>query len=253
MNKLIELGERPIIFNYPKPTLPELIELKQNDACVEIKEEFGFILGNDYYKMELPGSVPTIFCRKAVLLRLQKLKKQIWPHYGIYCFDVFRTKETQAYLFHEFQTRIKKAHPKFTQLELEMETLKYVSHPHNCKFTAPPHNTGGAIDLALVDLKSGRMLNHGSEIDLSEAISATDFFEQAFDPQFGLTETEWLEARKNRRILFHSMVKLGFTNYHTEWWHYDLGDGMWAEALGEEALFHSMEEVVQHRLHKEKI
>lgn len=246
MNTIQQFAEKPIEFSYPKPSAEFLQELQQQDQCVEILAEPGFVIGNDYYKMQLPGSIPRVFCRAAVFKRMQQLQGWLAPNYAIYFFDVFRTKENQSYLFNEFQKRIQKAHPELTGDALQIETRKYVSHPDEpTRFTAAPHNTGGAIDLAFVDTSTNAMLSYGSPIDLSESISATDFFEQTYDAGFGLSEAEWNQARKNRRVLFHSMVSLGFTNYPTEWWHYDIGDGMWAEATGEAAIYHSMEEQAQ--------
>ena len=254
MTNLQKFKDKPIIFSYPVPAEQTLNELKQQDGCIEIFEEPGFIIGNDYYKMKLPGAIPRVFCREALYVRMQKLRGLLAPDYAVYFFDVFRTKENQAYLFGQFQNRIQKTHPELEGEALEIETRKYVSHPHEpTRFTAPPHNTGGAIDLAFVNLKTNKMLNYGSPIDLSESISATDFFEQDFDAGAGLSEAEWIEARGNRRMLFHSMVSLGFTNYPSEWWHYDLGDGMWTEATGEKTIFHSMEAEVQASLKKAEL
>ncbi len=243
---LNKFSEKPINIVFEKPTKMLIEDLKAHDQCVEILQQPGFIIGNDYYQQELPGAISRVFCRLAVLNRMNQLNKLLTPNFGIYFFDVFRTKATQAYLFFECQERLRKQHPEFPLDELEAETRRYVSHPNEpTRFTAPPHNTGAAIDLGFVDLKTKKMLNYGSPIDLSEKISDTDFFEKPYDLAIGLTETEWLEIRKNRRILFNAMTYLGFTNYPSEWWHYDLGDGMWAHATGHETIFHSMESSVQ--------
>lgn len=240
------LAEKRVTLTVRVPTEEEILELKKKAACVEVTEHPGFVMGHDYFNMKLPGAINRVFCRAALLDRMKVLAKQLAPDYGIYFFDVFRTKATQKFLFDDCRERLKLQHPEFTEEQLELETRKYVSHPDEPKrFTAPPHNTGGAIDLALVNLKTRKIVNFGSPIDLSEEISATDFFEKQFDPNMGLSEAVWLEARKHRRILFHSMVQLGFTNYPSEWWHYDLGDGMWAHALGKETIYHSMEKEVQ--------
>lgn len=254
MKALQKFKDKPITFSYPKPGQTLLDKLKQQDACIEVFEESGFIIGNDYYKMGLPGAIPRVFCREALYLRMQKLRELLSPGYAIYFFDVFRTKKNQGYLFNEFQKRIKKSHPELIGEALEIETRKYVSHPDEpTRFTAPPHNTGGAIDLAFVDTKTNKVLSYGSPIDYSESISATDFFEQDFDEAVGLTKNEWIKARENRRVLFHSMISLGFTNYPSEWWHYDLGDGMWAQATGEKTIFHSMETEAQAFLQQAEI
>lgn len=246
---LKQFAETPIQLSFQKPTESFIAELSADDQCVEILPCPGFSIGNDYFQQQLPGAIPRVFCRAALLKRMHQLCEILAPHYGLYFFDVFRTKITQGYLFNECYNRLKREHLEFSEIELAAETRKYVSHPDEpTRFTAPPHNTGGAIDLALTNLQNGTMVNYGSPIDLSEKISDTDFFEQAFDPSVGLTKTEWLDVRINRRILFNAMTYLGFTNFPSEWWHYDLGDGMWAHATGHKTIYHSMESAVQHIL-----
>lgn len=241
-----QFANTPIQHTYQKPSEKFIADLYADDQCVEILSHPGFSIGNDYFQQKLPGAIPRVFCRAALLKRMNKLCEILAPDYGIYFFDVFRTKITQGYLFNECYNRLKREHLEFSEAELAAETRKYVSHPDEpTRFTAPPHNTGGAIDLALINLQNGAMVNYGSAIDLSEKISDTDFFEQPFDDSMGLTETEWLEVRKNRRILFNAMTYLGFTNFPSEWWHYDLGDGMWAHATGHDTIYHSMESAVQ--------
>ncbi len=244
---LATFAKTPITFDYPRPDKAQCMALAKMDECVEITENHSMILGHDYFQQNLPGSIDRVFCRQSVLTRLMDLNHFLLSEgLSLYLFDVFRTKATQAYLFTEFQKKIQKAHPDLKGEALEIETRKYVSHPDEpTRFTAPPHNTGGAIDLCLVDLKDHKHVNFGSAIDLSNEISATDYFEKPYDKDSGLTQSQWLEAQKNRRILFHCMITLGFTNYPTEWWHYDLGDGMWAESLGLETIYHSMEIQVQ--------
>lgn len=243
---IIEFAEKPITHLFSEPSKEEIAALHYKSDCVEITEQAGFVIGNDYYQLQLPGSIPRVFCRLSVFERMKKLAAMLLPHYGVYFFDVFRTRETQAYLFNECRVRYQKNHPEWSEEELEAYTRLYVSHPDEpTRFSAPPHNTGAAIDLAIVDLKTQKLVNFGSPIDLSEKISDTDFFETNVDSSFGLSESQWLEARKYRRILFHSMAYLGFTNFPSEWWHYDLGDGMWAQVLGQETVYHSMETEVQ--------
>jgi hypothetical protein len=45
-------------------------------------------------------------------------------------------------------------------------------------------------------------------------------------------ESADLLAKKNRRLLYHAMKKAGFTNYPSEWWHYDYGDTFWGALTG---------------------
>ena len=70
------------------------------------------------------------------------------------------------------------------------------------------HSWGIAVDITLVDLKSGTPLDMGGSFDLLDASSATRY------PH--LTA----EQRANRLKLRDTMAAVGMRNYSKEWWHY---------------------------------
>ncbi len=78
-----------------------------------------------------------------------------------------------------------------------------------------PHQTGGAIDVTIVDA-SGRPLDMGTAILTLNQQSRTR------TPQISHM------ARKNRQLLINVMTAAGFNNYPAEWWHWSYGDRMWA-------------------------
>lgn len=76
------------------------------------------------------------------------------------------------------------------------------------------HNQGVAIDLTVVDLKTGRELDMGTGFD--------EFSERAH------TANAAGPVAANRRILGDAMRHAGFVNYVDEWWHFsfDVPDPM---------------------------
>lgn len=80
----------------------------------------------------------------------------------------------------------------------------------------PPHTTGAAVDVLLVD-ESGRPLDCVSPYSL-------------LDPRAAPAAARGLspEARRNRRLLCEAMESAGLTNYRAEWWHWSHGDQGWA-------------------------
>ncbi len=72
------------------------------------------------------------------------------------------------------------------------------------------HTWGIAVDVTLLDLRTGRELDMGGRHDLLDASSATDYA--------GITPRQ----RANRRLLCDTMERAGFRNYSKEWWHYFL-------------------------------
>lgn len=71
------------------------------------------------------------------------------------------------------------------------------------------HNRGAAVDLTIVDLKTGKPLKMPSQYD--------DFSRKAHHDYQGCTPL----AAKNRALLKTSMEKQGFQALSNEWWHYD--------------------------------
>lgn len=85
------------------------------------------------------------------------------------------------------------------------------------RYTANPakgsgHNRGAAVDVSLVDMKTGRELEMPTGFD--------EFSEKAHHNYMQLSP----EAIKNRQLLKSTMEKHGFVALETEWWHYSLPD-----------------------------
>lgn len=239
---LEKLAQQPIDFYYPKPSKAMMHQIKKEDAICPIVKRDNILPVNTYYRNHLRGAHEVMLTRFAVWERLKIIAKQLLPDYGLMIFDTFRTIETQAHLFAMFYDEIKHKYPGWDHQAIEKETRKFVAHPTDRgHFLIPPHNSGGAIDLAIYRLSNGEMCQFGTEFDASTEFSRTDYFESEYHASKGFGEQEWETIRTHRRILYHLMVQAGFVNYNEEWWHYDLGDCIWARELGVEMIFGSME------------
>jgi len=82
---------------------------------------------------------------------------------------------------------------------------RYVANPAK----GSKHNRGSAVDLTLIDLKTGNELVMPSGYD--------DMSEKAHRNYDAMTD----EAKKNCKLLEDSMIKHGFIALPTEWWHFD--------------------------------
>lgn len=89
------------------------------------------------------------------------------------------------------------------------------SHP-------PPHSTGGAVDIYLVDAR-GRQVDMGTMVDADGPQIAMNHFAQATDPR-------GMAVHANRMILKAVMEEAGFAHNIREWWHFDFGNQRWAYA-----------------------
>ena len=91
------------------------------------------------------------------------------------------------------------------------EKSKYVSNPKNGSL----HNYGAAVDIT-VATKNGVALDMGTPYD---------FFGEAAEPQLEnilLANGTLSELQiQNRKILREVMVKAGFVQLPSEWWHYN--------------------------------
>ena len=74
------------------------------------------------------------------------------------------------------------------------------------------HSRGSAIDLTLLDMKTGKELDMGSPFDL--------FSEASHPDSKAVTE----EQHENRMFLQRAMVRCGFQPIDCEWWHFSLAD-----------------------------
>ena len=70
------------------------------------------------------------------------------------------------------------------------------------------HSWGIAVDITLVNLKTGKELDMGGRHDLLDESSATVYA--------GLTSRQ----QANRLLLRDTMASVGMRNYSKEWWHY---------------------------------
>lgn len=98
-------------------------------------------------------------------------------------------------------------------------TVKFYEMARDTNFVADPrkgskHNRGCAIDLTLIDLKTGRELDMPTGFD--------SFSKKASANYTPLPKREYA----NRELLKSVMQAHGFTVYRTEWWHYDFNGWM---------------------------
>jgi D-alanyl-D-alanine dipeptidase len=93
-------------------------------------------------------------------------------------------------------------------------TVKFYEVYHDTTYVASPykgsrHNRGCAIDMTLIDLKTGQEL---------KMPTGYDSFQKAAWPS---TPVKDPEVRKNRALIIEVMKQQGFKVNSSEWWHFD--------------------------------
>jgi zinc D-Ala-D-Ala dipeptidase len=145
-----------------------------------------------------PAGTHHSFLREPVAAALKKVQEELkGMGLGIKIFDAYRPYSVTV---------------KFWEL---VKDERYVAHPAK----GSGHNRGAAVDLTIIQLKTGTELNMGTGFD--------NFSDTAHQDYTRLPE----EVLQNRQLLRSTMVKHGFRIYSEEWWHYS-----WPEAATFELL-----------------
>lgn len=140
----------------------------------------------------------------------------------------WRHPEIQRQMHAATRVRFQTQHPEWTPRQISRAANRF-SAPMERR-VPPPHTTGGAVDVHLVD-ETGAQLDFYSPYAMLDGKSAPAF-------AAGLSA----EAERNRATLREAMLSSGFTNYPAEWWHWSYGDQAWAYRGGHpEALYGAIE------------
>lgn len=192
-----------------------------NSPLVEIPKETGIIVDMQYPKLGMKEAIDDCLVRKEVLDKLIRAKKYLPKGYTFKIWDAYRPLELQKELYYTYKDKIIKdfKHENLSKEKQKELINKYVSFPDKNEQLPPLHSTGGAIDLTITNEKTGKDLDMGIGFDDFSPLAHTDAFEKD-----GMDKT----IRDNRRLLYNSMTKAGFTNLSSEVWHYDYGDRAWA-------------------------
>ncbi|MBF2055828.1 MAG: D-alanyl-D-alanine dipeptidase [Cyanobacterium sp. T60_A2020_053] len=162
------------------------------------------------------------------LIKAQEKLQQLQVGWRFYIFDAYRPISVQQFMVdYTFQWECEKrglnpAHLTAVEKDgLLQEVYKIWAIPSHNPDTPPPHSTGGAIDLTLMD-ENGNIIDMGGDIDEMSARA---------EPNYYLQFTEDISSQKyqqRRDLLLTAMTYGGFKRHLGEWWHFCLGDQMWA-------------------------
>lgn len=133
-------------------------------------------------------NLPRAYARKPVAEALRRIQEELKTKgLGLKIFDAYRPYRATVKFY-----------------EVYRDTT-YVASPYR----GSRHNRGCAIDLTLVDLKTGEEL---------KMPTGYDSFEKAAWPSTPVADPE---VRKNRALLIEVMERHGFKVNASEWWHFD--------------------------------
>ncbi|HEY1354661.1 MAG TPA: M15 family metallopeptidase [Ktedonobacteraceae bacterium] len=195
----------------------------------------------EYFNKGLAHALEEVYVREGVAHRLAQVASQLPAGYFLLVWDAWRPLAVQQQLFDaEFQA-LQEQCPTLAEDEVRRRTEIYVSLPSCDRRRPSPHYTGGAVDLTLAG-PDGRPVPMETGFDSFTRQSRTRALEERQEggEHLSLEEEGWLH---NRRLLYHTMVSCGFTNYCEEWWHFDYGDQFWGKVTATSARYGGIEPV----------
>lgn len=164
----------------------QMIELKT--LIPGIVYDLRYATAENFVKQALyPENIKITFLRKPAAMALQKVQQELKQKgCGLKIFDAYRPYSVTV---------------KFWEL---IKDDRYVANPTK----GSGHNRGLALDLTIIDLKTGIELDMGTGFD--------NFSDTAHHSFTQLNAN----VLQNRKLLKHVMLKHGFSALETEWWHY---------------------------------
>ncbi len=194
-------------------------------------ERFAIESPHPYAKLGAPyGDRSPFYLRQGVrdrLIAAQSALQADYPTWQIQIFDAYRPVAVQQYMVdYTFQQLLQSQGLSATDLsETQRQALfeqvyEFWAMPHLDPQFPPPHSTGAAIDVTLVDA-AGQPIDMGSAIDEISPRSYPNHFATSLDPA---AQT----YHHHRQILHDCMATAGFKRHPHEWWHFSYGDQIWA-------------------------
>jgi zinc D-Ala-D-Ala dipeptidase len=190
-------------------------------------EMFKFFDPHPYVALGAPyGQSQPWMLRESILESLQKAQNRLpslKPGWRIILFDAYRPNSVQSFMVNLEVENLAKAagqDPKTLSPEKRGKFLekayRVFAIPSDDPATPPPHSTGAAIDLTLID-ERGDLVDMGSPLDENSDRSYPDYYMSA-------TEDHLKKAHANRLLLNKIMSEEGFMRNPGEWWHFSKGD-----------------------------
>jgi D-alanyl-D-alanine dipeptidase len=203
-----------------------------HEPLVEISEQFDRVTPHPYAKLGAPyGEKSPFFVRSGILDRLIQADaelQKIRPGWKIQIFDAYRPVAVQQFMVDYTLIELVNANglqletlPETQREEFQQQVYQFWAMPNLNPATPPPHSTGAAIDITLID-DNGNVIDMGSEID--------EISERSFPNHFPLDS----EYGQHRKILSNAMISAGFKQHWNEWWHFSYGDQIWAWLTNQE-------------------
>ena len=194
-------------------------------------DSFSVELPHPYVKLGAEYGAKSPYClRQGVveaLFQAQFLIEKRYPRWKIQIYDAYRPVGVQQFMVnYTFNSLVKDLELQEEQLSAQQRqdlwnrVYRLWAAPSLDHKMPPPHSTGAAVDVTIVN-EQGERLNMGGEFDELSERSHPDYYvsDQDGDSQ---------QYHFNRQLIYRAMTNAGFCRHPEEWWHFSLGVQMWA-------------------------
>ncbi|KGF72666.1 D-alanyl-D-alanine dipeptidase [Neosynechococcus sphagnicola sy1] len=192
---------------------------------------FAVVSPHPYQVLGAPyGEQSPYFLRQRVvtqLLAAQEALQQDYPGWRLQIFDAYRPVAVQQFMVDQTLADLARSQGLTVaaltpdqQQTLREQVYTFWAPPSLDPTMPPPHSTGAALDLTLVD-GTGQVVDMGSPIDECSPRSYPDYFQISDRP----LERQY---HHHRQLLARVMIAAGFQRHPQEWWHFSWGDQLWA-------------------------
>lgn len=180
------------------------------EPLVDVRETDFEILANPHSQ-----NLQATMVRQSVLTKLLTAKQSLPSGYNFLFSEGHRPIAIQKRIYEDYYQDIQQRHPDWDKQQVESATSQFVAPP----LDVPPHSTGGAFDLTLLDAD-------GQEVDMGSIMD--DWPDRNEFRNFTYAKNISIKAQQNRQMLINVLSQVGFINYPAEWWHWSYGDKYWA-------------------------
>lgn len=193
-------------------------------------EHFSVEQPHPYIRLGAQYNEKSPYClRKGVvkaLLEAQFLLEKRYPEWKIKIYDAYRPVGVQQFMVnYTYNSLLKSQNLQEQQLSpqhrqnLWGQVYQLWAAPSLDLSTPPPHSTGAAVDVTIVNDR-GEAIDMGGDIDELHERSHPDYYVSDKDDHNQ-------KYQFNRQLLYRVMTNAGFCQHPGEWWHFSLGDQMW--------------------------
>jgi zinc D-Ala-D-Ala dipeptidase len=216
----------------------QVLIVECGEPLVAIPSSFSFVLPHSYQKLGAPyGEKSPFYLRQGVVDRLltaQETLQQLHPGWQIQIFDAYRPVAVQQFMVdYTFLELVQSQGWNSESLtdeqrqEILQQVYQFWAVPNLDPTMPPPHSTGAAIDITLIN-ELGETIDMGSAIDEISERSFPNYFAESSDPK----EQQF---HQHRQLLEKIMLSSGFKQHWNEWWHFSYGDQIWAWLMSQNA------------------